>query len=181
MIRILAFAAFLATVPIANWMIGHVGICSPGLPCLIPVGFGLMAPSGVLMIGAALALRDLVHELGGLRAVILAIGIGGLLSLVVAPPALAGASVIAFLLSELADLGVYAPLRRRQMAVAILLSGMVGAIVDSAVFLWLAFGSLDLLLGQVIGKAWISALAAILITAWNLHDDRNALKSNGEK
>ena len=58
--------AFIATIPAANWMIGHVGtVCAPGGPCLIPVAPGIMAPSGVLMIGLALVLRDLVHrELG---------------------------------------------------------------------------------------------------------------------
>jgi hypothetical protein len=33
-------------------------------------------------------------------------------------------------------------------------------VVDSAAFLWLAFGSLDFLAGQVVGKAW-AVLAAI--------------------
>jgi queuosine precursor transporter len=47
-------------------MIGHVGaVCPPGGPCLNPVAPGVMTPSGVLMIGLALVLRDLVHrELG---------------------------------------------------------------------------------------------------------------------
>ena len=44
---------------IANWLIGNVGVtCIPGGPCLIPVWPGIMSPSGVLMIGAALVLRD---------------------------------------------------------------------------------------------------------------------------
>ena len=55
----LAFALFALTVPAANWLIANVGTCMPNGPCLIPVGFGLMAPSGVLMIGAALVLREL--------------------------------------------------------------------------------------------------------------------------
>jgi hypothetical protein len=37
--------------------------------------------------------------------------------------------------------------------------------VDSAVFLYLAFGNLDFLAGQVIGKAWMVLLAMPLI-AW---------------
>ena len=56
-------------------MIGHVGtVCPPGSPCLIPVAPGLMAPSGVVMIGLALVLRDLVQrrlgKLWGLGAVL---------------------------------------------------------------------------------------------------------------
>lgn len=153
-------AAFAATVPAANWLIGNVGTtCIPDGPCLIPVGFGLTAPSGVLMIGTALVLRDMVHEAGGIRAALVAIAIGGALSWFVAPPALVLASVAAFLLAELADLAVYAPLRRRRLGLAVLASGAVGAVVDSAAFLWLAFGSLDFIAGQALGKLWMSAAA----------------------
>ena len=38
-------------------------------------------------------------------------------------------------------------------------------IVDSIVFLWLAFGSLDFLAGQVVGKAWM-VLLSIPLVAW---------------
>ena len=42
-------------------MIGHVGtVCVPNGPCLIPVAPGVMAPSGVLMIGAALVFAKMV-------------------------------------------------------------------------------------------------------------------------
>ena len=52
---------FCLTIPAANWMIGHVGtVCVANGPCLVPVAPGIMAPSGVLMVGAALVLRDLV-------------------------------------------------------------------------------------------------------------------------
>lgn len=156
--------AFAATVPAANWLIGNVGTeCIANGPCLIPVGFGLHAPSGVLMVGAALVLRDMVHEAGGAKAALLAILIGGLLSWFVAPPALVIASVTAFVLAELADLAVYAPLRRDRLWLAVGASGVVGSIVDSAVFLWLAFGSLDFIAGQVVGKFWMSALAAVVL------------------
>jgi hypothetical protein len=37
--------------------------------------------------------------------------------------------------------------------------------VDSIVFLWLAFGSLDFLLGQIIGKGWMVLLSLPLV-AW---------------
>lgn len=159
-------AAFAATVPSANWLIGNFGTeCIPQGPCLLPVGFGLTAPSGVLMVGAALVLRDAVHEAGGIRAALLAIAIGGLLSWLFAPPALVLASVAAFLLAELADLAVYAPLRERRLTLAVLASGIAGSIIDSAVFLWLAFGSLDFMAGQVVGKAWMSLLALPLLYA----------------
>jgi hypothetical protein len=55
----IAATGYALTIPAANWMIGNVGtFCVPDGPCLIPLGFGLMAPSGVLMIGLALVLRD---------------------------------------------------------------------------------------------------------------------------
>ena len=56
------------TIPLANWLIGHVGtVCAANGPCLIPVAPGLMAPSGVTMIGIALVLRDLVQRRLGIE------------------------------------------------------------------------------------------------------------------
>lgn len=136
MIGYLALAAYAATIPAANWMIGNIGtVCVPDGPCLIPVGFGLMAPSGVLMIGAALVLRDAVHRLLGWEWALGAIFVGAAVAWTFAPPALVVASVTAFLLSELADFAVYAPLQRRRLVLAVLASGLVGSIIDSAVFL----------------------------------------------
>lgn len=161
---ILLTVAFAATVPAANWLIGNAGTeCIPNGPCIIPVGFGLSAPSGVLMIGAALVLRDMVHEAAGIKVAIVAIAIGAALSALFAPPALVVASVAAFALAELADLAVYTPLRRRSLGAAVMLSGLAGSIIDSAVFLWLAFGSLTFIEGQVLGKVWMSAIALITV------------------
>ena len=160
MIGYLALTAFAATIPAANWLIGNVGtFCVPDGPCLIPVGFGLSAPSGVLMIGLALVLRDVVHEKLGAFWAMGAIIAGAVLSGFVAPPALVLASATAFLISEGADMAVYTPLRQRRLVLAVLASGVVGSIVDSAAFLWIAFGSLDFLPGQVLGKVYMSLLA----------------------
>lgn len=165
MIGYLALALYALTIPAANWMIGNVGQCVPNGPCLIPVGFGLMAPSGVLMIGAALVLRDAVHSLLGWRWAVAAIGAGAALSFAFSPPALVVASVSAFVLSELADLSVYAPLRKRRLVLAVLASGVFGAAVDSAVFLWLAFGSMEFVAGQIVGKLWMTLAAACVLLA----------------
>lgn len=162
--RWLALAGFLLCLPAANWLIGNVGTkCVPNGPCLIPVGFGMMAPSGVLLIGLALVLRDAVHRLLGLWWALAAIVAGGAISFGVSPPALAIASMTAFLLSELLDLAVYAPLARRRLALAVLASGVVGAAVDSALFLYLAFGRVDFLSGQLLGKLYASVAAFALI------------------
>ena len=160
--RYLLLGAFLACIPAANWLIGHIGTqCIPNGPCLIPVGFGLLAPSGVLVIGIALVLRDFVQLTMGPRWTVGAILAGAAVSALVAPPALVVASGVAFLLSELADMAVYTPLRERRLGLAVLASGIAGAAIDSVVFLWLAFGSLAYLDGQIVGKLWAS-LAAFL-------------------
>ncbi|MDC9825663.1 VUT family protein [Devosia sp. ZB163] len=164
MIGYLAFALFALTIPAANWLIGNVGTeCIPNGPCLIPVGFGFAAPSGVLMVGAALVLRDIVHERLGALWAGYAILVGAVLSAFFAPPALVIASVAAFALAETADLLVYAPLRRKHLAGAVMLSGLVGAVIDSAVFLWLAFGSVSLIEGQIVGKLWMSLVGAAVL------------------
>lgn len=153
-------AAFAACVPAANWLIGHVGTtCVPDGPCVIPVAPGLSAPSGVLMVGLALVLRDLVQRRLGALWGAGAILAGALLSAAFAPPALVLASTAAFLISEFADMAVYTPLQRRGLVLAAVASSLVGLAVDSAAFLLLAFGSLDFLAGQVVGKAWMVALA----------------------
>jgi queuosine precursor transporter len=159
-------ALFALTIPAANWLIGHVGtVCQPAGTCLIPVAPGLMAPSGVIMAGAALVLRDLVQRRLGVAASSLAILVGAVLSALLAPPALVIASAAAFLLSEFADLAVYTPLARRGLIIAVVASGVVGLVVDSVVFLWLAFGSLEFLLGQIVGKAWM-VLFSIPCVGW---------------
>jgi len=159
-----AFASFLLCIPAANWLIGNVGtLCVPQGPCLVPVAPGIMAPSGVLMIGLALVLRDIVQRLMGPLWALGAILGGATLSFALAPPALVVASGVAFLLSELADFAVYTPLQRRRLLLAVVASSCVGLVVDSLVFLWLAFGNLDYLAGQVVGKVWALLFAYPLV------------------
>jgi uncharacterized PurR-regulated membrane protein YhhQ (DUF165 family) len=167
---------FCLTVPAANWMIGHVGtICAANGPCLVPVAPGIMAPSGVLMIGAALVLRDLVQRRLGPEFGVGAILAGAALSAAVAPASLVIASGVAFLLSEGADFAIYTPLARRRLVLAVVASSMAGLIVDSIVFLWLAFGSLDFLLGQILGKTWMVLLAIPLVAYLRRRDQRLGL------
>jgi len=117
------------------------------------------------MIGAALVLRDLVHRRYGVGASVACILAGAALSLVVSPPALAVASGAAFLFSEMADLAVYAPLWRKRFLTAVMASGVVGSAIDSALFLWLAFGSLSHLEGQLLGKLYATMLFVVWILA----------------
>jgi uncharacterized PurR-regulated membrane protein YhhQ (DUF165 family) len=169
-------ALFCLTIPAANWMIGHVGTaCVPHGPCVVPVAPGIMAPSGVLMIGAALVLRDLVQRRLGVEFGIGAIIAGAAISAGLAPASLVIASTAAFLLSELADFAIYTPLARRRLVLAVVASSMAGLVVDSLVFLWLAFGSLDFLLGQIVGKTWMVLLAMPLVAFLRRRDERLGL------
>lgn len=154
-------ALYIASIVSANIAITAFG--------MVPVGFGLLAPAGVYFAGLSFTLRDLTQEALGRWWTVAAILVGAALSALLSP-SLALASGTAFLLSELADLAVYTPLRRRQWTAAVVLSGFVGAVVDSALFLLLAFGSLDFLTGNVLGKIWMVGLFALALGLWKERD-----------
>jgi len=157
------FVAYLACIPVANWLVQNV---SP-----VPVGFGQFAPAGVLVAGLAFTLRDLLqHMLTAWRGrcfatltTLAAVVMGACLSLLIAAPALAVASATAFAVSELLDLTVYTPLAERSFTIAVLASNLVGLIADSIIFLSLAFGSLAYLPGQTIGKLWMTLAAVVVL------------------
>jgi uncharacterized PurR-regulated membrane protein YhhQ (DUF165 family) len=149
--------AYIATIFGANLLITHVGV--------VPVGFGLVAPAGVYCAGLAFTFRDLTQDTLGRAWTIGAIVVGAGLSALLSPQ-LALASGTAFLLSELADLAVYTPLRERHWLAAVAVSNTVGLLVDSVLFLLLAFGNLDFLPGQIVGKWWMTALAVAVLWLW---------------
>lgn len=161
-------AAYLACILGANAAIQRYGIVSADL------GWpGWSAPAGVFFVGPALVLRDLVQWTAGKAASLAALGAGALLSYLIADPRVATASAVAFGLSELTDFALYtwiAPSKRRsasgrrtRWAWAVLAGGVAGAVVDSAVFLHIAFGSLEFMPGQILGKAYGVVLAAAAI------------------
>lgn len=155
-----ALAGYIGTIFAANYAISHWGAqAAPGAPHTIPVWPWpyLEAPSGVLFVGAALLLRDVVQWALGRWVVLAAIAVGAALSWLVATPEIAVASGLAFALSEVADMAVYTPLARRRLTLAVVASNVVGAVVDSAVFLWVAFASLEFIEGQVAGKLLVTA------------------------
>lgn len=174
----LAFLGFLLTGPISNWLIQNVGTtCIPSGPCLIPVFPGITAPSGVLMVGFAFVLRDVVHRELGPYWALAAIAGGTVLSAIFSPPSLLIASTAAFVLSEITDLAVYSPLKRRGFFVAAFISSLAGLAVDSFVFLTLAFGNIDFLAGQILGKLWmvVASLLAIWLLARGSHDSARTI------
>jgi len=54
-------------------------------------------------------------------------------------------------------------------------SSAVGLVVDSILFLWLAFGSLAFLEGQIIGKAWMVLLSIPFVMVLRRRDERLGL------
>jgi uncharacterized PurR-regulated membrane protein YhhQ (DUF165 family) len=89
--------------------------------------------------------------------------LGAILSYLLADPFIALASIFAFGVSELVDFAAYTYVRKYGRALAVAVSGLVGAIMDSIAFLYIAFGSLAYVEGQIFGKLVISLLAAIAI------------------
>lgn len=159
-VGLVAVILYVATVFGANWAIDEYGPVS--------VGFGLVAPAGVYFAGLAFTLRDITHDTLGRLWVLGAIVVGALLSAWVAVDnhKIALASGVAFLVSELFDFAVYTPLRERNWLGAVAASNVVGLVTDSVLFLWIAFGSLDFLKGQIVGKLWMTLLAVVLLTIW---------------
>ncbi len=171
----LSIALFILTIPLGNWVVMNVGyVCPEGGPCLVPVWPGIMSPSGVLIAGLALVLRDAVHHFMGGKWAVYSIFAGAVVSGLVSDMSLIVASTCAFLFSEMADFAVYAPMRKRFPAWAVIASGLVGSVVDSCLFLSLAFGSLEFVLGQVIGKVWVSLIVGVLIGLWHRAHAPNA-------
>jgi uncharacterized PurR-regulated membrane protein YhhQ (DUF165 family) len=119
-------------------------------------------------------LRDEVQDRLGKAWCIGAILIGAAASALLSPQ-LAMASGVAFLFSEASDMLVYTPLRRRSWTAAVAASNVVGVIVDSILFLTLAFGSLDFLAGQVVGKWWATLIVLPLL--WLVRRRRQSVEA----
>jgi hypothetical protein len=167
-VRIGLLAAYGLVVVLANWMIRNVGAPIPGGTHLLPVGFGLMAPSGTYAAALVLVLRDLVQRTSGRWWSVGVIPVGAAISALF-DAQLAVASGAAFLLSETLDFAVYTPLQRR-FTLAVAFSAPVGAIVDSLTFLTLAGIPLAVALpGQLVGKGWAIPAATALIAAARRH------------
>lgn len=177
----LSLILFILTIPVGNWVVMNVGlVCLKDGPCLIPVAPGMMAPSAVLLAGFALVLRDAVQSLLGKSWTLLAIAVGAVISGFLADPAIVVGSTCAFLFSELADFAVYSPLRERHLTTAIIASGLVGSFVDSVIFLSLAFGSLEFVMGQVLGKFWMSLIAGSILLMYRRYQAGQGLEKKAQ-
>jgi queuosine precursor transporter len=153
-------AGYVSLVVLANWLASRY---------VISVGFGRMAPAGVLCIGAVLVLRDWLQQLRGLLWTMPLVYAAGLASWGIGDIAgwtklekVAVASVIAFTVSETAEAAVFTPLRNRNLTLGVALSGTVGNAIDSWLFLQIAFASQAFFVGQFIGKTEMIALGTLL-------------------
>lgn len=155
------FALFVLTGVVANWAVNTFGV--------VPVGFGLQAPAAVFVVGFAFTFRDLVQESLGITAVVLAIALGAAVSAFI-NPALAFASGVAFLFSELLDLTAYTPLREWDWIGAVFVSNVIGIAVDSFVFLALATplgpDRMDYVPGQMLGKGLVMLATVAVLAAF---------------
>lgn len=157
--RIALITAYVLSIPAATWAVERFGV--------VPIGFGFYAPAAVYVVGLTLVLRDLIQRIAGKRVAVALIVVGALLSALISP-ALALASGVAFLISELVDLAVYTGLQRARVGLyaAIVGSNVVSAGVDSVIFLTIAFGNLEFLPGQWIGKLAATVLAVAVLAAF---------------
>lgn len=155
-VRVAILFAYIATIIVANWMTAYFG--------LVPIGFSLMVTAGTFAAGLALIARDWVQVAFGRRVVLVAIIVGAVVSALTSNTAIALASGIAFLVSELVDLGVFTPIRGRSLALAVLISSVVSAPVDTVLFLWLAgFG---ITWQAVAGQFIVKTTLALVVAGW---------------
>lgn len=150
-------ALYVAAIVTANVMTARLG--------LVPIGFGLVVTAGTFAAGFALLARDFVQRHGGIAWAWAAIALGGALSWLLASPALALASTVAFAGSEVVDLLVFTRLRERGLVRAVLISNVVSAPIDTVLFLWLAgFGvTWQAVLGQFIAKVVYATLIPLVL------------------
>lgn len=153
--------AYVGLIVLANWLASRYTIHVPFTPYI--------APAGVLAIGAVLVIRDWLQQLRGLGWAIPLMLLAGGASYGIGVAAgwtslqkIAVASVVAFLISESVEALVFTPLRNRNLTLGVALSATVGNVLDSYIFLTLAFGSLAFVWGQFWGKLEMIAVGVAL-------------------
>lgn len=185
--RALAFSAlallFLGLILAANYVTSEHG--------MVPVGLGFYATAGTYFAGLTFIVRDSLQDLAqpsarlvqtyrsdmaeswerrersrwlGSLPVLGLIVAGAGLSYLLADPFIALASGVAFLVAEAADLLVYTPLRDRGYLRAAVASNIIGAALDTVLFLWIAgFPIAGAWQGQMLGKLSMTLLAVLVV------------------
>ena len=146
----------------------HIGLDNgPDSPRTIPLGFGWQAPSGVLFAGAVLTLRDVIHDRIGTSGTLAVIAASAPVTALTSTRSLAIASVVTLIVAEIADLLIYARVRSRGRTRAVVFSNTVSGLIDSLLFLTIAFGVTAAVHGSLamtIGKVVASVITLVLIS-----------------
>ena len=157
-------ALYVGLAVLANWLASAYIVHVPFTP--------YFAPAGVFAIGAILCVRDWTQQISSLRYTLALVPIGGVLSYVIGVLAgygslqkIALASLATFIVSESVEAAVFTPLRKRSLALGVALSATAGNAIDSALFLWLAFGSEMFFAGNFAGKLEMIAVGVVLTAA----------------
>lgn len=120
-------ALYIAAIVLVNWMFTAIA------PWSTPLGDLYLAN---IVVGFVFVLRDYAQrEIG--HSVLAATAVGGVLTWFMVDPAIAIASITAFILSESADWGVYSFLRR-PLSQRILISSLIAIPLDTLAFQYLA-------------------------------------------
>ena len=161
--KLLALSVYIGSIACANWLTAHFG--------LVPVGFGLLVTAGTFMAGLALLLRDWLQEVSSRTWVGVGIAAGCVVSIVTSTPGIAVASGLAFAASELVDWGVFSRVRKVSIGLAVLVSSIVSAPVDTVLFLWIAGFPVtwQAVAGQFLVKTAMALAVALVLIVGEFH------------
>ena len=120
-------ALYVAAIVVVNWMFTAI------VPWSTPLGDLYLAN---VVVGFIFVLRDYAQREVG-HYILFATALAGVLTWFMVDPAIAAASITAFILSETADWGVYSFLRR-PLSQRILISSMIAVPLDTLAFQYLA-------------------------------------------
>lgn len=157
-----------------------------------PLTLGIfIVPMGTLLIGATFIFRDLVQNKYGRKKTYIFIGTALVLSAIVSgilgdTLIIVLASAISFAIAETTDTEIYTRLNL-PMSLRVLYSGIVGGVLDSAIFVVIGLSPLGAnflpweavpaaILGQVIVKTIIQGIAAVIIHQTS-HIGRNTVSN----
>ena len=155
---------YVGLVVLANWLASRFTITVPFTD--------LIAPAGVLCIGAVLVIRDWLQQLRGLGWAIPLMLVAGAASYLAGVAfgwtslqKIALASVAAFLVSETIEALIFTPIRNRSLTLGVALSATVANAIDSYIFLAIAFGSQAFFWGNFVGKLEMIAVGVAVTAA----------------
>ncbi|UJW32544.1 hypothetical protein L3Q67_01775 [Saccharothrix sp. AJ9571] len=138
-----------ALIVIANGLTGYLGP--------IAVGFGLLSPAAVYAIGPAIILRASILRRAGRASALVTLMLANAVSLLVAEVRIVGALSLSFAMTEAVDYLSSRYLQPYREWIVVAKVGMLPA--ESAVFISIAFGSLSIMPGYILGKIYGVAFA----------------------